>query len=45
LFDRIWKSGNDAVKIWDCIDQRKLKEGVTEFIKALHFNKYEAQKK
>jgi hypothetical protein len=45
LFDGIWKSGNDAVKIRDDIDQSKLKEGVAEFIKALHFNKYEAQKK
>jgi hypothetical protein len=45
LFDRIWKSGNDAVKIWDCIDQSNLKEGITEFIKALHLNKYKVQKK
>jgi hypothetical protein len=45
LFDRIWKSGNDAAKIWDCIAQSKLKERVAEFIKALHLIKYEAQKK
>jgi len=45
LFNRIWKSGNEAAKIWDNIDQSKLKEGITEFIQALHFNKYESQKK
>ena len=42
FFDPIWKSGNDAVKIWDYIDQSILKEGIAEFLKALHLNKYEA---
>jgi hypothetical protein len=45
FFDPIWKSGNDAVKIWDYIDQSILKEGIAEFLKALHLNKYEVQKK
>jgi len=44
-FDHMWKNGSNVVKVWDNIDQSKSKDGVAEFIKALHFSKYESQKK
>jgi hypothetical protein len=45
LFDRILKSGVDANEVWDKIDQTKLKEGISEFLKALHASRYESQQK
>jgi hypothetical protein len=31
--------------LWESIDQCKLKYGISEFVKALHSNKYEVQQK
>ena len=45
FFDRIVKDGKNSKEIWDLIDEKKLRSGVAEFIKAFHSSTYELQKK
>jgi hypothetical protein len=45
FFDRIVKDGKNSKEIWDLIDEKKLRSGVAEFIKAFHSSTYELKKK
>jgi len=45
FFDGILKPGVNADKLWDLIDETKLREGISEFVKAFHASRYETHQK